>query len=318
MEPKAWLALLFAPLAFFAWLGCPDSARAQDKTRGGAALAASPGTGTAANEPPMKSESRMMCGIDAQHTGFSTAANDVQAVTLEPEVAQLKNEVEQGLAEPVLCLLEPGLYLSPLHDYGLVRRAPQDGKLYVLVDPQYLDQNEIAHELFHLKLRTEGVFAGGFDVKTPDGVDPRAAAESSRQLADLMQHRLFFDRLRAMGFDPVAKQRASALRTMSNRNFHFAHQDQITFVEAAWSYVEAAAFFNDRALTDRYGDWLGEAGEPDAAAVGARIAKSIRRSDPHTEAEMQEEVAKDFTILFGEKFTPEMFTPRRDALARSQ
>jgi hypothetical protein len=317
MESKAWLALVIAPIAFCAWLANSGSALAQDKTPPTSALlAASTGSATVAKEPPTKTEARMMCGVDVRHTGVSSDANGVQAVTLEPSVAQLKEEVEQGLAEPVSCLLEPGLYLSPLHDYALVQRSPQDGKLYVLVDPQYLDQSEIAHELLHLKLRTEGVFVGSFDVKSPDGVDARAVAESSRQVADLMQHRLFFDRLRAMGFDPVAMQRAS-VRILADKNFHFAQEDQITFVAAVWSYVEAATFFDDRLLTYRYGERLGEAGEPDAASVGARIAKSIRRSDPYTEAEMRAEAAKDFTILFGKKFTPEMFTPR-DALARSQ
>ena len=258
------------------------------------------------SSPPI-AQATMRCDV--------LTGEESQTVALEPAVAKLKEDTEKGLKQPVSCMLVPYLYDMPNHDFGQATTS-KDGKPYILFDPRYLSQDEIAHELFHWKLRTEGVFTFGFNVAAPKDVSETAVSEANRYLQNILFHRLFFARMRAMGFHPVAKQRNSATDNMLNPNFHFQTNDPVVFVHAVVGYLEFAAFSKDTSFVKKYGKWLEKEGESNAPVIGERIRKSISKANPRTEKQMQEELARDFTILFGKKFWPSMLTPRPDTVAK--
>ena len=259
-------------------------------------------------------QTQMNCGLDENHRYVYAAATSIRQISLDSVEAKLKARVEQKLKRPVFCLLEPGLYQGPLRDYGLAGQSSKDGNVYLVFDPDYIDHTEIVHELFHLKLRTEGVFVSGFDVKGPADVAPGLISEASRREGNLIQHRLFFARMRAIGLDPVAKQRKTMTEQMSDQNP--PQWNSLNSVEAVYQYAECALLFGDPSFTRRYGDWLQKIGFREEVTKGKRIAESISRTDPRTKAQLQDELARDFTIMFEEEFTPSMFTAQADTLSK--
>ena len=252
----------------------------------------------------------MSCGVDEKHAGTYSAATSFRQVKLDRDVAELKSIIEQELRQPILCLVEPGLHDGPLHDFGLASSSQRDGNLYIVIDPDYLDRTEITHELFHLKMRTEGVFVFGFDVKGPANVDPDLVFEAQGRFGNLIQHSLFFGRMRAMGIDPAANQRKTMIQTMSGP----MPWNPINSVEATYDYAQCVLLFNNPSFTKQYGDWLKSVGFGEEVGKGEQIAQSIAQSNPRTEEQMKDELAKDLTIMFEEQFTHSMFTPRREIL----
>lgn len=247
----------------------------------------------------------MNCGLDGNHLYLYASATSIRQVSLDRSVAKLKTSIERKLGRPVLCLLEPGLYQGPLHDRGRAGLSSKDGNLYIWIDPDYLNQTEITHELFHLKLRVEGVFTSEFDVKGPKDIDPFAVFQANRYFQNLLWHRLFFSRMRAMGLDPVAEQRKKLVEDLSKR-FPWS---PVNSAIAVYNYVQCILILDDPSFAKRYRDWLRRTGFSEEVAKGERIAKSIRRANPRTQMQMRDELAKDFTILFEENFEPSMFRP---------
>lgn len=238
--------------------------------------------------PPTDTNPNTLCGID-----------------LSEPVAALRKETEQAVGQPIVCRVEPGLH-GRTAEPGSV--APLNGRPVILIDPSYLTQEVIAHYLFHWEIGVAGA-PQRIDVTGPQGLDRGAVTYASAILLSVMEHRLFADRMRAMGFDVMAEHRAADERYIPDRNIHMAWNDPVTFVHLIASYVEAIVLSNDPSFTKAYGDWLQEVGQTEPANRAQRIAASIEQADPRTAEQMQNELARDLTILFGLEFTPSMESP---------
>jgi hypothetical protein len=238
--------------------------------------------------PSTDTNPKTLCGID-----------------LSEPVAALRKQTEQAIGQLVVCSVEPGLH-ARTGEAGSVESL--NGKPVISIDPHYLTLDVIAHYLFHWE-----ICAGGaplrINVSGPQGLDRFALARASELLLAVMEHNLFTGRMRAMGFDPMAEHWIADERYMADRNFHPAGNDPVAFVNSVANYVDAIVLSNDASFTKEYGDWLQETGQSDAANKGREIGASIQQADPRTAEQMQNELVRDLTTLFGVEFTRSMVSP---------
>lgn len=234
-------------------------------------------------------------------------------IELQSSVSKLRKETERELGQPIFCIVQAGLRVST--NGNLAEGRPINGKPYIVIDQDHVTQVEVAHELFHWKLGAEGAPLS-FDVRTPQDLNPKIVAGAVGLLLNLMEHRLFFPMMRAMGFDPAASLHDAVVYMMSVPNFQFrATTPEVARLYAVAYYIQCVALINDRSFTKQYSGWLEKTGRSEAAATGAHIASSIVRANPRTANQMKKELAKDLTVLFGDEFTPSMFTPKFATLA---
>jgi hypothetical protein len=228
-------------------------------------------------------------------------SSELCGVSLPSSVARLRKEVESKFGKSVNCKAIAGLRATT-GDYAKAR-VYADGTPWVLLDKsQGAGPDDIAHELFHLKLTAEGFTSYAVQPAPPD-IEPAVLLWVVKELSDLLLHRLFFPQMRSMGFDPTAKQR---------RNVELMMQQDRSLSNSAYGavhYVEDSLLVNDNAFSQRVDNWYRRSGWTQELAKGKAMEASILSHNPRRPRQIQRELLACLNILFGNKFTPDLIKP---------
>jgi hypothetical protein len=131
---------------------------------------------------------------------------DLFGITLSSSATKLLNQVENLYKNPVYEKL--GKDLST--DTSGFADTDKDGTPIITINPQIgRTEENIVHELFHLKMQAQGYPLFDFDAPPQVMQKNRAYFDEMRQkIYDPLTHRIFFPEMRRMGLDPDAHIRA--------------------------------------------------------------------------------------------------------------
>ena len=132
---------------------------------------------------------------------------EIAGVKLRPTSALILNSVEKLYQKPV--------YIVFRDDLGEGVAGYSDTRAPVLGIARGEGQNEenVIHELFHLKMQAEGYPLFDFEMSAPQPVLRGDMYKTFRELIyDPITHAIFYPKMREMGLDPDANTRAQLIR----------------------------------------------------------------------------------------------------------
>jgi hypothetical protein len=172
------------------------------------------------------------------------------------------------------------------------------GSPYIALDPVLgTNEMEVVHELSHLQLIAQGFPANIAVPVIPAGVDRDSLYEALRTLPDILWHRLFYPRMRRMGFAPDRKFRSQMEAEMANPN-----SAGRSAVRAAVEYAYVAVLDRDPAFVARVEKWYRKRGWTEGLAKGKSLHDSIIRASPTSPDDSARELIICLNILFENKF----------------
>lgn len=222
---------------------------------------------------------------EAKTPSQATAGADVMfGVKLRPEAAKIKVEVERFYKAKIVESVDrsgKGIFeaSSGFDEHG----AP---RITLFREPTEVD---IVHELMHLKMLAEGFPAVNFTVNFD--LDPATVTDWLQlftYIRDTVEHRVMYARMRKMGYDPFAADRAGLEQVMEGRRQLLTPSDKHFFMTSALIYFKVAVEQDDQEFLGRLYNWYVSKGMKENANVGTYYIGVVSRS----KLETPEDVAK--------------------------
>jgi len=203
----------------------------------------------------------------------SGSARIILGVTLRPAGSALAKRIEAACGKPLDVCFEG------IEQRGTSRILP-DGTPLILINPSYKAMIEelLVHELEHLQLATEGFprYDWFFDISVPPN-----RQDEQRQLVnwiaihvlDPMEHRIFYPRLKRMGYHPESWRIEEMRAVIARRSFG---QNLTAPEETAARYSQVAMELGEHATVRRMAVWYEQEGWSDALALGREAYSRVR------------------------------------------
>jgi hypothetical protein len=223
-------------------------------------------------------------------------SDDHCGVPIGTAATKLLRSVEREFGKPVECQVKP---MASESGFGFVK---SDGTLLgtpcIELDPLLgVNETEVVHELFHLRLNAHGFPANIAIPVIPVGVDRNSLSTTVQLLSDTLGHRLFYPKMVTMGFDPDQKYRSQVQAAMASPNT----PDQSGLVGAV-QYAYVAVLERDPAFVRSVETWYRKQGWTKSLTQGRRLRDSIIHSAPKSPDESAKELIVCLNILFDNKF----------------
>lgn len=229
-------------------------------------------------------------------------------VPIRDSVARVLEKVQRDFGKTLSCQTTDSKEVWSGHALVLsVGQRPTirpDGSLLgspviVLSNAPWHTDAEILHQLLQLEL-----IAGGFPARIgipliPTGVDRGSVAAAGPILQDIIEHRMFYPRMRSMGFDPDGVYRDELASVLSAKEFTGWNDTPIL---RSVHYAYAAAVVNDREVMREVDSSYRKRGWDEYMAVGQRLKNSVVQTNVTTPDGEAKELINALNILFANKF----------------
>ncbi len=203
-------------------------------------------------------------------------------ISLRPEAARLLDEVEELYGVPVKEEIED--LGGNLGDTTVL----QDGTPEIRIDSKSgRSEQNIVHELFHLKLRKEGFPELVFEF--PPGTvirdsERRWANWNNSIVREPLQHRLFYPLLRQMGLVPDEGLKVG-FDDLVRKGEYSGVVPENAFAVHTGNYLRALLETDDQEFLDRLTDWFEKKGWHDSISAAEDLKEMIHQRDPRTPEE---------------------------------
>jgi hypothetical protein len=217
-------------------------------------------------------------------------------VALHHQTARLLSVVERALSSSVQCSLTGNLRGSEgaLAASGVAT----DGTPWIELDAvDGVSETRVVHELFHLQLKSRG-FPRGFRVETAKNVDTELVRLAATDIISLLEHRLFFPKMRQMGFDPVREYRAEVEKYIRGAPTPKSVEEYPELQSIGYAHV--ALLLNDPVLTRQMEKWYIQNNWTDQLSRGRELSSYIRKSNPHTPGEEKASLPVCLQLVLGQ------------------
>lgn len=205
-------------------------------------------------------------------------ANDTCGLKLSTAASQLLHDVEREYGKQVQC--ETRSNLQDAEGGIALESVASDGTPLITLDIfAGKTETSFVHELFHLQLRRSG-FQQDFRLRLPPNVHRPGAESVGRDTSSLIEHRLFFGRMRKMGLNPTEHFRKDVEDDVVYDRPP-AYAGKITG-KLATGYAYITLLIRDQALTRKVGAWYAKHGWSDELTRGKLISQYLTTYDPDT------------------------------------
>jgi hypothetical protein len=210
---------------------------------------------------------------------LAESPREVLGITLRPAGGRLLEHVEKACGKSIIARQTT---LTTNMAEGGIRG---DGTPVIEVSPNVTVTEELlVHELSHMKLQIEGFpkvfFRGSADVTSDDAL----LTWLRSNVLDVIQHRIFYPRLRRMGYAPDAARIAEIRLIIERGNFI----DVSSVVDLASKYFRIIMEVANTKVISSVNKWYRERGWSDALAVAndaySRVGAIVEWT-PQTELE---------------------------------
>ena len=171
--------------------------------------------------------------------------------------------------------------------------------LIVLSHAPWHTDAEILHELLQLELIARGFPARIGIPVIPPGVDRASVAAAGPILQEMIERRIFYPRMRSMGFDPDGIYREELTSVLSAKEFTGWND---TTVLRSIHYAYAAAVVNDREFMREIDSSYRKRGWDQYMTLGQRLKNSVVQANVTTPDGEAKELINALNILFANKF----------------
>lgn len=217
-------------------------------------------------------------------------------ISLRPASAHLLHYVEHRFAKPVRCELATNLAQS--EGARANERLDVDGTPVVRLDSgSGRTETEVVHELFHLQLRALG-FPQDFAITVPPSIDGNILQLAARDISAMLEHRLFYPKMRQMGLDPTKAYRDEVENHIAHERppSYSSRYPQLLVID----YATVLLVINDPPLTRRMRMWYAQHGWQDALRRGRNLANYILRLNPDTPPKMRTALSESLKTVFND------------------
>jgi hypothetical protein len=221
----------------------------------------------------------------------------VFGIKLRPSAIKLLDEVEKlyerTLREEEITTLSP--------DTQGFANTSSDGTPIVAINPlSGRNEDNIVHELFHLKMQAEGFPLFEFEA-TPEVMNKNKEYLNKMRVLiyDPMTHRCFFPQMKEMGLDPNSHILA---QYKQNRKSNYLPSE----VFLATYYYKLALELTDPMMLEDVANWYQEKQWSKALEKGKGMLKVIEDQNPRTPDEMTKAFVACANLLQGGKVAFEL------------
>lgn len=202
----------------------------------------------------------------------TTAGKTLFGIKLRPSTRQLVAEVEKrigrSIKEEVVTWEKTRVGESMVLD---------DGRPLIRLNRDFVSEEVIVHELFHLKFKADGFYT--IDV---EGNLTQQQIEfirwSKLLLYDCFEHRLFFPKMRRLGFNPTVGFYNDFLERRRTRNLEYltgnGHYNRVLY------YFKFAIELNDAKKLHEVVEWFKANGWNSELEVGDKLVQMVVNGDP--------------------------------------
>ena len=218
-------------------------------------------------------------------------------IELTPPSLALFHDVESRFGKTIRC--ETHL------EFGILGASDvaADGTPEIVLNT-YEGKTEVnlVHELFHLQLHAKG-FPQRFEVIAPQSTNKELVQQVAEQLGSLVEHRLFYPKMRGMGFDPTVQYREGLEALLSKDKLY----DPPASAKQAVTYAEVSLLVQDPAVARRVEKWYVRNGWNDQLSRGKRLVHYLATFNPDTPEKKRTAVGVSLAIVFGRNFALSWF-----------
>jgi hypothetical protein len=226
----------------------------------------------------------------------ASGADVMFGIKLRPEAAKIKAEVERYYKSKIVESMErSGTTIFEASSGFDNRGAP---KITLFREPTEVD---IVHELLHLKLLAEGFPVVNFTINFD--LDAASVADWLRlftYIRDTVEHRIMYARMRKMGFEPFAADRAGLEQVMQGRRQLFTPSDKHFLMTSALIYFKVAVEQDNQEFLGRFYNWYVSKGIKENAHIGTYYVGAVKLS----KLETPEDVARVLTKCLEPSYPP--------------
>jgi hypothetical protein len=195
-------------------------------------------------------------------------------IHLRGPAVELLDSVEKLYGKPISERIDKAL---PEGVLGYADVSAIGEPVIAISDPTGRTEENIVHELFHLKMQAEGYPLFEFsDIMSRDGEYLRKMREL---INDPLSHSLFFPQMKAMGLDPTANLRAQY--ELNRKSPNTQTEDFL-----ATYYFKLAMETADESLLDDAAQWYRAEGWHASLETGKALVEIVRTEHPHSPREM--------------------------------
>jgi hypothetical protein len=212
-------------------------------------------------------------------------------IELSPKALQLLQDVEHKLAHPVQCQTSPDLSIKK--GASAHSEVAPDGVGVITLDIfRGKTESNIVHELFHLQLRTQG-FSQKPRFDALPNTDDNQLTMTVMRMGDLIEHRIFYPKMRRMGFDPTADYRKEVESALSSGTYGVQLPETMSV-----NYAMVRLLINDPKLTQRVETFYVHQGLIQALTRGKKLVSYLLTSNPDTAPKKRKAVSDGLQIVF--------------------
>lgn len=204
----------------------------------------------------------------------STPGRDLFGIKLRPSTRQLVAEVEKRIG---------GRIKEEVVNWDKTRVGESmildDGSPLIRLNKDLVSEQAIVHELFHLKYKANGFYT--IDV---EGDLTQQQTEflrwSKLLLYDCFEHRLFFPKMRTLGFNPTADFYNDFLDRRRTRNLEYltgnGQYNRVLY------YFKFALELNDAEKLSKVVKWFKDKGWNKELEVGNKLVQTVMDGNPRS------------------------------------
>jgi hypothetical protein len=194
-------------------------------------------------------------------------------VTLKPAGSALARKVESACGKPL------DVQYADIESRG-TNRILSDGTPYIRINPscKYMLEELLVHELGHLQLAIEGFprYDWTFDLvaSAQRQVEQRQLPNwIALRVFDPMEHRIFYPRLKRMGYHPTAWRVEEMKATIARDTYG---PDITATYDVAARFCQVAIELGERATVRRMELWYRQKGWSEALALGCEAYSRVQ------------------------------------------